>query len=130
MSEAEGVRVLLAEDDRFLRKAAETALRLRGFTVLLAADGDEALRIARDQMPNIILLDMFMPKMPGVDVLRALKEKPETAAIPVIMMSNAGDSGVRRQAVEAGAFGYFTKSSLSLEDLVNTIRLALNQTVK
>ena len=126
MTEPESPRVLLAEDDRFLRKAAETTLRRNGFTVLLASDGDEALRMARDQMPSIILLDMFMPKMQGMDVLRALKEKPETAAIPVIIMSNAGESGVRRQAVEAGAFGYFTKASLSLEDLVNSVRLALN----
>jgi len=114
-------RVLLAEDDRFLRKAAETALKRQGFTVLPAVDGEEALRTARAEAPHLILLDLIMPKMQGFEVLRALKADPATAAIPVIILSNLGqDSGVK-QAMEAGAAGYFVKANLSLQDLVKRV---------
>jgi CheY-like chemotaxis protein len=77
-------RILLAEDDRFLRKAAETMLKRGGFTVTTAGDGEEALRLARESAPDLMLLDLVMPKMHGFDVLAALKAAPETAAIPVI----------------------------------------------
>jgi DNA-binding response OmpR family regulator len=66
-------RILLAEDDRFLRKAAETMLKRAGFTVIAAADGEEALRLAREHVPDLMLLDLIMPKMQGFDVLKELK---------------------------------------------------------
>jgi CheY-like chemotaxis protein len=93
----EARRVLLAEDDRFLRKAAETALKRHGFAVVPAVDGEEALRLARAEPPDLVLLDLIMPKMQGFEVLRALKADPGTAPDP------GGDpeqprSGGRRQA--------------------------------
>ena len=72
-----GKLILLAEDDRFLRRAAEASLRQRGFTVLTAVDGEEALRVARAEAPDLILLDLLMPKIPGVEVLRILKAESE-----------------------------------------------------
>jgi CheY-like chemotaxis protein len=114
-------RVLLAEDDRFLRKAAETALKRQGFTVLAAIDGEEALRTARAEAPHLILLDLIMPKMQGFEVLRALKADPGTAAIPVIILSNLGQDSDVKQAMEAGAAGYFVKANLSLQDLVKRV---------
>lgn len=66
-------RILLAEDDRFLRKAAEATLRQRGFTVLTATDGEETLQRARAEAPDLILLDLIMPKLQGFEVLRTLK---------------------------------------------------------
>jgi CheY-like chemotaxis protein len=114
-------RVLLAEDDRFLRKAAETALKRQGFTVLPAVDGEEALRTARAEAPHLILLDLIMPKMQGFEVLRALKADPATAAIPVIILSNLGQDSDVKQAMEAGAVGYFVKANLSLQDLVKRV---------
>jgi CheY-like chemotaxis protein len=114
-------RVLLAEDDRFLRKAAETALKRQGFTVLPAVDGEEALRTARAEAPHLILLDLIMPKMQGFEVLRALKADPATAAIPVIILSNLGQDSDVKQAMEAGAAGYFVKANLSLQALVKQV---------
>ena len=114
-------RVLLAEDDRFLRKAAETALKRQGFTVLPAVDGEEALRTARAEAPHLILLDLIMPRMQGFEVLRALKADPATAAIPVIILSNLGQDSDVKQAMEAGAVGYFVKANLSLQDLVKRV---------
>ena len=120
MSEA-ARRILLAEDDRFLRKAAETALKRGGFTVIPAVDGEEALRMARAESPDLILLDLIMPKMQGFEVLRALKADAATAAIPVVILSNLGQDGDVKQAMEAGAAGYFVKANLSLQDLVKRV---------
>jgi CheY-like chemotaxis protein len=114
-------RVLLAEDDRFLRKAAETALKRHGFAVVPAVDGEEALRLARAEPPDLVLLDLIMPKMQGFEVLRALKADPGTAPIPVVILSNLGQEGDVKQAMEAGAAGYFVKANLSLQDLVKRV---------
>ena len=111
-------RILLAEDDRFLRKAAEARLRQHGFTVFTAVDGEEALRVARAEKPDLLLLDLIMPKVQGFEVLRALKQDPATAAIPVIVLSNLGQERDVQQAMELGALAYFIKAHLSLQELV------------
>lgn len=119
-------KILLAEDDRFLRKAAEATLRRHGFTVLAAADGEEALRLARDEPPDLILLDLIMPKLQGFEVLRVLKEDPATSPIPVIVLSNLGQDSDIQQAIDTGAAAYLVKAHLSLEDLVKRVEEALN----
>ena len=120
-----GRRVLLAEDDRFLRKAAETTLKRQGYAVLATADGEEALRVARTDAPDLILLDLIMPKLNGFDVLRALKGDAATADIPVIILSNLGQDKDVQQAMEAGAAAYFVKADLSLQALVRHVEDAL-----
>jgi len=118
-------RILLAEDDRFLRKAAEATLRQNGFTVLTAVDGEEALRLARAEAPDLVLLDLIMPKMQGFEVLRALKQDPATAGIPVIVLSNLGQDSDVQRALEAGAAAYLIKANLPLHDLVLRVRATL-----
>lgn len=118
-------RILVAEDDRFLRKAAEAKLRQSGFTVLAAVDGEEALRLARAEAPDLILLDLIMPKLQGFEVLRAVKEDPATSPIPVIVLSNLGQERDVKQALEAGAVAYLIKANLSLRDLVSRVEEAL-----
>jgi two-component system alkaline phosphatase synthesis response regulator PhoP len=118
-------RVLLAEDDRFLRRAAESRLRQNGFTVLPAVDGEEALKVARAERPDLILLDLIMPKLQGFEVLKALKEDPATAPIPVIVLSNLGQDEDLKQAMELGADAYFIKANLSLQDLVQRVAQTL-----
>ena len=115
-------RILLAEDDRFLRKAAETMLKRSGFTVIAAPDGEEALRLAREHIPDLMLLDLIMPKMQGFDVLKELKAAPETAGIPVIVLSNLGQDSDVQLARERGAHDYIIKSNIALEQLVERVR--------
>ncbi len=81
--------ILLAEDDKFLRRAAETKLKQAGFDVRVAVDGDEALARAREQPPDLMLLDLLMPKRDGLSVLKALKADTATAAIRVVIISNS-----------------------------------------
>lgn len=111
-------RVLLVEDDKFLRRACEASLRQRGFEVTTANDGEEGLRLARAApYADVILLDLLMPKMPGIEVLRALKAQPETAEIPVLILSNSSREDDKQQAMQLGAAGYYVKANLSLREL-------------
>lgn len=115
-------RVLLVEDDKFLRRACEASLRQRGFEVIAATDGDEGLRLARLlPPPDVVLLDLLMPRVPGIEVLRALKAEPDTAGIPVLILSNSSRDEDRRLAAELGATGYYVKATLSLKDLASQV---------
>lgn len=116
-----GKRVVLAEDDRFLRRACETALRQRGLTVLVAIDGEEALRLVQSGPPDLVVLDLLMPKMGGIEVLQALKADPATRAIPILVLSNSSREESMRQAMSLGAVGYLVKAHVSLQELADRI---------
>ena len=118
-------RILLAEDDRILRKAGETALRKRGYDVVAAVDGEEALAKAREDPPDLVLLDVMMPKVHGFDVLRGLKGDPRLRDIPVIMLTNLEQPSDMQRASDGGAFGYLVKSNLDLDDLTAKVAEAL-----
>ncbi len=115
-------RILVVEDDRFLRKAAEAALRRQGFTVLVASDGEEGLRLARSELPDLVLLDLIMPGLQGFEVLKLLKEDATTSAIPVIILSNLGQDSDVKKAMEAGAVDYLVKANLALDTLVARVK--------
>jgi two-component system alkaline phosphatase synthesis response regulator PhoP len=112
-----GKRILLVEDDRFLRRACEAGLRQRGYTVLTAADGEDGLNKARAERPDLILLDLLMPKLPGLDVLRALKAEARTRAIPVLILSNSSREQDIAEVNKLGVAGYYVKADLSLKAL-------------
>lgn len=121
-------RVLLVEDDKFLRKACETSLRQRGFEVTTAMDGEEGLRLARlVPHPDIVLLDLLMPRMAGIEVLRALKAEPATADIPVLILSNSSREEDKHNAELLGAAGYFVKANLSLKELAVQVDQLVNR---
>jgi CheY-like chemotaxis protein len=110
-------RILLVEDDRFLRRACELGLKKRGFTVLTANDGEEGLQQARSGSPDLILLDMLMPKLNGMETLDALKKDEQTRGIPVVILSNSSVDADIQRAKALGAIGYLVKASLSLQEL-------------
>lgn len=110
-------RILVIEDDKFLRRACEVSLTKRGFAVLTAVDGEEGLHQARTGSPDIILLDMLMPKMTGIETLAALKEDALTRHIPVVILSNSSIEADVQKAKALGAVGYLVKAALSLREL-------------
>ena len=112
-----GGRVLLVEDDRFLRRACEVSLRQRGFVVTTAADGEEALRKVRVEVPDLILLDLLMPKMTGTEVLKALRAEEATREIRVLILSNSSREQDVEEIKTLGVSGYFVKADLSLQEL-------------
>ena len=115
-------RILLVEDDRFLRRACETSLRHRGFTVTTAIDGEEALRAIQTSAPDLVLLDLLMPKMTGLEVLRILRARPETQALPVLILSNSSREQDMDEIHRLGVAGYCVKADMSLQELGDRIQ--------
>ena len=121
-------KVLVVEDSKFIRMATERALSNAGYLVSTAADGEEALRAANDKLPDLILLDMMLPKVSGPEVLKALKENPATKHIPVIVLTSLSQKNEEKLLSE-GAAAYFEKSALALDQnssrLVDTVETVL-----
>lgn len=107
-------KILLVEDSKFLRLAMERALVRAGYELCSAADGEEALRTAQVKLPDLILLDMLLPKMSGLDVLKALKKDATTKAIPVVVISGMTEKNAARLQ-EDGAAGFLEKSTLEMD---------------
>ena len=123
-------KLLLVEDSKFLRIDGERALSKAGYTVISASDGEEALRLANEQHPDVILLDMLLRKLSGLNVLKALKLDPETSEIPVIIVSSLSQANAEKLVAE-GAIAYFEKSALALDKnsdkLAATVERVLDQ---
>lgn len=120
-------KVVVADDDRMLRKAAETSLRRQGYSVTTASDGEEALQLIRSERPDIIVLDLIIPKIQGFDVLQTLKQDALTSSIPVIVLSSLAQEQDKQEALNLGAVAYFNKSTFSLSELVNQVERTLTK---
>lgn len=118
-------RVLLADDSKFLRSAYSMFLRREGFQVIVADDGDQALQLARSERPDVIVLDLLMPNMGGVAALILLKQDPETAIVPVIVLSGLPSTNSAKLE-SAGAFAYLAKTEVGPEELPQFVRRALH----
>jgi DNA-binding response OmpR family regulator len=103
------MKILLIEDSKFQRIANERALVKAGFAVIQALDGEDGLRAARENIPDLILLDMMLPKMSGLDLLRALKADVLVKHIPVIVLSGLGQANEAKLLAE-GAAAFLVKS--------------------
>jgi len=107
-------KILLVEDSKFMRLATERALVRAGYEVSTAVDGESALSSARIIKPDLILLDLLLPKLAGPEVLKALKADPATAAIPVVVLSGMSEKNSDRLRRD-GAFAFLGKESLALD---------------
>ena len=106
--------ILLVEDSRFLRLAGQRVLSKAGYRVTSIDDGEQVLRTAKGCTPDLILLDMLLPKLGGPEVLRALKQDPATAQIPVVVLSSLPQNNETKLKAD-GAIAYFEKSRLNLD---------------
>jgi CheY-like chemotaxis protein len=124
------MKILLIEDSKFQRIANERALVKAGYGVTHAGDGEQGLRVARESIPDLILLDMMLPKVSGLDVLRALKGDVLVKHIPVIVLSGLGQANEAKLMTE-GAAAFVMKSEKSLENdsllLIRTVESVLTQ---
>jgi diguanylate cyclase (GGDEF)-like protein len=123
-------RVLVADDDADAREALAEVLQPE-CEVVTAADGAEALQIARDEHPDLVLMDLFMPKVDGLEALERMRSDPSTAEVPVIFVSARGEASVKARALDLGAVDYLQKpfSDRELRARVErTLRLARSQT--
>jgi CheY-like chemotaxis protein len=117
-------KILLVDDSKFLRLATERALARAGYEVTTAPDGDDALKIAREKKPDLILLDMMLPKMSGPEVLKALKNDPSTAGIAVVAFTGLSQKNAGRLEQD-GACAFLDKAELGLEHGSQALLVAL-----
>lgn len=109
-------KVLIADDNRHIRLLIGAALRSSGYELIEAADGEAAVETAVRERPDLVLLDVVMPKLDGFEVLAFIRKRPETAGCRVLMLTAEGTSGDRERGIECGADGYIVKP-FAAEDL-------------
>jgi CheY-like chemotaxis protein len=102
-------KILLVEDNEMNRDMLSRRLERRGYQVIIAVDGEEGLRIAQTERPDLILMDMSLPLLDGWEVTRQLKATPQTRSIPIIALTAHAMAGDREKALEAGCDDYDTK---------------------
>jgi DNA-binding response OmpR family regulator len=118
-------KILIAEDDLMLLNILAEKLGQENFEVIKAKDGEEALRLALRIHPDLILLDILMPKMDGVTMLKKLREDKKSLATPVIILTNVGYGEQIDEAVRHGVQDFLVKTNWKLEDVVEKVKQRL-----
>jgi DNA-binding response OmpR family regulator len=119
---AGGLKVLVVEDDKFLQKMLLMKFGSEGYKVTGASDGEEALKQAFAETPDLVLLDLILPKVNGFEVLTELKAEPKTREVPVIVLSNLGQEEDMRRVKNLGAVDFLVKSNMSIHDVVGRVK--------
>ncbi len=114
-------KILIVEDERPLREVLCDKFEANGFKAFKAKDGKEGLAVALKEHPDIILLDIIMPKMDGMTVLKKLREDKRGKDIPVILLTNLADDQKVAEATEEGVYGYLVKSDWKIADVVKMV---------
>ena len=119
---AESIKVLIAEDEQALQMALSFELEQQGFNVAQAHDGQETIDMIRKNRPDILLLDLIMPRKDGFEVLREIREDPELKELPVIALTNLADPANEKKARAIGISEFLVKSDLDMKDVIIHIR--------
>ncbi len=117
------MKILIVEDDKFLRLLLERKLKNENFEVISAEDGEEALEKIVTEKPDLILLDIILPKKSGFSVLEEINKDENLKKIPVFIISNLGQPEDIERGKNLGAKEYFVKAGLSLEELIKKIKI-------
>ena len=115
-------KILLVEDDLNLRDIYSARFTAEGFEVSTASDGEEALATAMREKPDLVVLDVMMPKISGFDVLDILRSTPDTKDTRVIMMTALSQESDKQRGENLGANAYLVKSQVTLEDVVKAVK--------
>ncbi|MFH1598479.1 MAG: response regulator [Patescibacteria group bacterium] len=118
-------KILLIEDEKMLAEMYRTKFAKEGYKIDLAFDGDEGIRAAKAEKPDIILLDIILPKLDGFLVLKELKDDPVTKNIPVVLLSNLGQDEDIKKGKSLGANDYFVKANHTPAEIVDKVRSVL-----
>jgi len=118
---SEGASVLIVDDDRVVGDMYRLALSRAGYSVVVARNGMDGLRLAENRSLQLVFLDIKMPGMDGIEVLRQLVSNPETRDLPVVMLSNYDDSHYITESIRLGAKEYLVKAGINPADLVAVI---------
>ena len=114
-------KILLVEDDRFLRELMSQKIVKMGEDLVVAVDGEEGVKKTKEEKPEIVLLDLMLPGIDGFGVLSQIKADPETADIPVIILSNLGQKEDIDRALKLGAADFLVKAHFTPQEIIDKI---------
>lgn len=120
-------KILVVEDEEILLAALMEELKQEGFEAVGAKDGIEGVEKASSEKPDLILLDLVMPRLDGIEALKQMKADPETKDIPVVILTNLSDYDKISDALSLGAMDYLVKANYRLEDLMTKVKTVLER---
>ena len=120
-------KILIVEDEEALSQVLKERFDNEGFDVMVARDGETALKLALSKQPDIVLLDIIMPKLGGLSMLKRLREDEAGKNVRVVVLTNVNDTKEVHEALTLGARDFLVKSDWSISDLVENIRNQLKQ---
>jgi DNA-binding response OmpR family regulator len=123
----ERMRILVVEDDKFLRELLVRKLESEEIDTSIAIEGKEALKKIKEELPQLILLDLILPGLDGFGILKEIKKDPTTAKIPVIILSNLGQREEVERGIELGADDYLVKAHFTPGEIVDKIKKLLGK---
>lgn len=115
-------KVLLVDDDPLIIQTYQTEFELSDFEVFSAQDGQTGIKLAKELKPNVILLDILMPMISGLDVLKKLKEDPETCETPIFILTNIGQDQAVKEALDRGAKDFILKYRFTPAEVVAKVK--------
>jgi len=124
LSDANGARILLIEDDQFLRELMVTKLKREGFVVLVAVDGREGAAMIQAERPQLVLLDIILPGLDGFSVLQQVRSSSDAqvATTPIVLLSNLGQDSDVQKGRQLGATDYLIKANLTIDEIIKKVR--------
>ncbi|OGL73670.1 hypothetical protein A3D72_01960 [Candidatus Uhrbacteria bacterium RIFCSPHIGHO2_02_FULL_57_19] len=129
-TESGAIKVLIAEDDKFLKNVLKSKLTAEGFQILMTSDGVETMEMVAKEKPDILLLDIIMPRKNGFDVLEEIRLNAQIRDLPVIILSNLGQDEDVKRGLALGAVDFLIKSDHSLSEVVDKVKLYAATTKK
>lgn len=123
-------KILLVEDDRVLAEALESKLKREGYEVSLASNGKEALLKLSEIVPDLLILDLLLPEVHGLDVLAQIRKQPDWQALPVIVLTVMPEETAYRKATELGVTEYLVKTEYTPSQICNLVKLILEEEEK
>lgn len=118
-------RILIVEDDKFLRELMSQKLNKEGYEVIEAVDGEEGVKKVKEELPDLILLDLILPGMDGFEVLGEIKKEESTNKIPVIILSNLGQREDIERGLNMGATDYLIKAHFTPGEIIEKVKSVL-----
>ncbi len=114
--------VLIVEDEFPLLRVMEQKFKQEGFNVVLAKDGEEGLMKFRETTPDIVLIDIILPRMDGMTMLGKIRQEPTGQHVPIILLTNLSDAEKVKEGIQQGVYDYLVKADWKLEDVVQKVR--------
>lgn len=119
--------ILVVEDDKFLRELITRKLSEEGYNTIEAVDGEDGARKIKEEMPDLVLLDLILPGMDGFEVLASVKQDPKTSPVPIIVFSNLGQTEDVEKGMKLGAIDYMVKAHFTPVEIIEKVKKALGE---